>query len=138
MSADKQAMSPPTALDYKRSEGFTDYYANNAQYQTSAWDLRIIFGQLDQTLGPNTIVQQGSITVSWPTAKTLLFFLQLQVTGHELEAGRIAIPPNIIPEIPATPPENLVVSHENWRILRKVYEDFMAANPEAKPPGSKA
>jgi hypothetical protein len=128
-----QAGLPKTKIEYKQSEDFQEFYANNVQLLSSNWDLELIFGHLDQLQGPNTIVRHSSMTIPWPAAKILLYFLQLHVAGHEAQFGRIIIPKGLIPEISPQMPKGLDISDKQWKIVRKLYEDFIAANPEAAP-----
>jgi hypothetical protein len=119
-------------LDYQQAEDFTHSYANNVQLLSSNWDLELIFGQLDQKQGPNTVVQHDSITLSWAQAKLLLYFLQSHVKSHELEFGRIVIPAGIIPPVPEKqPPQFNLIKPEHWKKLREHYLEFISANPEA-------
>ena len=77
-------------------------YANNVYYEGSAWDLKLIFGQLDQTGGKVRILQHSAITVPWTMAKLMVYWLRGQIEAHELANGKIHMPPAIIP--PALPP----------------------------------
>lgn len=131
--------SPPQmpekkGINYRRSEAFFQSYANNVYLLTSNWDLKLIFGELDQMQSPNLVVQNGSVTLPWAQVKVLAYFLSLQLTAHEAEFGRLVIPSSIIPEIPAQRPKGFEnVPEETWQQLRKLYATFLAENPEALP-----
>jgi len=133
MSEDKSPVSP-SGITFQRSEDFTESYSNNAQFLSSNWDLEIVFGQLDLKQGPNVVVQHSSITVPWPQAKVMLYFLNLHVAAHEADWGRIIVPKGIVAEFPAEKPKDREgIKDEVWTEFRKHYEDFIAKNPEAKP-----
>lgn len=83
--------------DLHRSEDFTSAYANHSFLEPSAWDLKIIFGELDQSVEPLVVQQHSSITLPWPQAKVFLYFLRLQVAAHEMANGKINLPPGVIP-----------------------------------------
>lgn len=126
--------SPDTekrGIENQRREDFAEFYANNSQVLSSVWDLRLVFGQLDQSQGPNTIVQHSAVTLPWPQAKVMLYFLQMHLASHEAEHGKIIVPKGIIPEFPK--PQKGKDHEKTLAVLRKLYEDFIAANPEAKP-----
>lgn len=121
---------------FERSEDYRDVYANNSQLASSLWELRIIFGQTEPSVGPDGVLQHTSLRLPWPQAKVLAYFLQLHILGEEMEHGRIVIGAGIIPELPANPPKELLERNpdaaKQWTLMRKHYDDFMAANPEAK------
>ena len=128
------ADAPKPAIDYKRVEDFQRTYANNVQLLSSNWDLELIFGELDQSQGPNVVSQHTSITLPWAQAKVLLYFLSVHVGGHEAEFGRIKIPAGIIPEVAEQKPKELdQVGEHLWKQFHKQYEDFIKANPESAP-----
>jgi hypothetical protein len=119
-------------IQLQKAEGLTEHYADNTQLLSSNWSLELVFGHLDQKQGPQVVVQTGSVTMPWPAAKALLYFLQLHVMGHESAFGRIILPPGIIPEFPAQKPKDLSqVKDETFQAARQYYLDFIARNPEA-------
>ncbi len=126
--------SPQKGIQYKPSEEFVNLYANNAQLLSSNWDLEITFGQLDQKQGPNVVVQTGSVTLPWPAAKVLWYFLTLHLMGHEFDFGRVIIPAGIIPEFPAQKSKEFAsIKEEAFQAVRRFYLDFIKTNPEAAP-----
>lgn len=93
-------------VEFRRDEDFVSLYANNVQFEMSVWDLKLIFGQLDQREGKAAIEQHTSVTVPWFQAKLMSFFLQANVIAYEAEHGRIRIPAAVIPpDLPPLPPE---------------------------------
>lgn len=77
-------------------------YANNVFYESSAWDLKLIFGQLDQRDGKVKVVQHSAITVPWPLVKLMVYWLRGQVEYQERLNGKIDVSPLVIP--PELPP----------------------------------
>ena len=133
--ADSASSTKP--IDYRRREDFAEFYANNVLYQPSAWDLKLVFGELDQSLGENVVVQSCGITVPWRQVKVGIYFLQFHLTAYESAHGRVSVPKGVVREIPTQPPKEVTDkspdAEKSWKQLRKLYEDFIAANPEAKP-----
>jgi hypothetical protein len=102
--------------------------------ETSTWDMKLIFGELDQSLGPQLVVQHTAITIPWTYVKILGYLLQLHLVQHENTNGRVLVPKGIITPIPTGKPKELDnVSDENFAVARKLYEEFISANPEAVP-----
>ena len=60
-----------TAIERSQTEDFRNTYANNVLFETSVWDLKMIFGQLDQRLGQNAVVQHTAVAVPWPQVKIM-------------------------------------------------------------------
>jgi hypothetical protein len=124
---------------HKRGENFIERYANNTFFEGSAWDLKLIFGSLDQSLGPNHVTQHTAISLSWAQIKLLIFFLRFHLIAHEARMGRVQVPPGIITPLPAIPPQDVAAfmgstdDVEAYKKARKLYEEFIAANPEAAP-----
>lgn len=104
MGTDKNASLDQ--LTYQRTEDFAEAYANNVYFESSAWDLKLVFGQLDQSEGKVKIAQHTAITLPWTQVKLLLYWLRGQIEAHELANGKIQMAPSIIPpELPPPTPE---------------------------------
>jgi hypothetical protein len=131
--------APPTqSIDYRTSEDFIVRYANNTYFEPSLYDLRLIFGQLDQKLGTNVVTQHTSITLPWPQVKVALYFLANQLAAYEAGHGRVVIEHGIIPPVSEQAPKDVSgvpqeMVEKVWAILRKAYEKFMKENPEVAP-----
>jgi hypothetical protein len=126
-----------TPIDYRRDdERFIEGYANNVYLESSAWDLRLIFGQIQPAKGPNVVVQHTAITLPWSQAKVLSYLLQFHLIGQELENGKVAVPKGVIVR-PTPPSDELKKQFPNapkiFEAVRKLYDDFVAANPDAFP-----
>jgi len=110
----------PERIVRKRDENFISRYANYSYLESSLWDLKMIFGEIDQSGEPNVVPITTALTLPWPQIKVLTYFLRLHLEAYEQEHGRIKIPPGII--LPPVPDNALV---------RKFYTEFVAENPEA-------
>lgn len=84
---------------------FTSVYANNTYFESSAWDLKIIFGQLEQHTGKATVDWNTAVTLPWAYAKVLLYYLQVHLAVHESLDGQISIPRRVVPMLPELPPQ---------------------------------
>jgi len=106
---DKTAQGiPQSTIEYSRTDDFRETYANNVFLESSFWDLKLIFGHTDQSLGPNAIIQNLAVTLSWSQLKVLKYFLDSHLIAHEVQNGRIHIIPTLIPPVPnQIPPELL-------------------------------
>jgi hypothetical protein len=128
--------SPHSAIGFKKADDFASAYANNVFFESSLWDLKLIFGQNDQQISPNTVVQHTSITLPWAQVKVMKHFLEGHLIAHEIQNGRIQIPPNIIAPVPDEPPTEFKDNPKAVDIhaaLKAKYAAFVAANPEAAP-----
>ena len=135
MQADEHSLETPresqqSGPQLKRHEDFESLYANNVRFESSVWDLKLLFGELDQSTGKDLIELHTAITVPWTTAKLMLYFLQLYIAAHELEEGKIRINPRVFP---AQPPP-LTPEQENNELIKatrelalKMHAEFIAA-----------
>jgi hypothetical protein len=124
----KDAVQPAT-LQLERAEDFVSFYANHGFYQPSAWDLKIIFGQLDQVDGKEIVKQQVAVTIPWAQAKLSLYYLRLHVAAMEIQSGKIPIRSDLIPaELPPLTPEQEAVpgAKELREVMKKLREEFIA------------
>ena len=96
----------PAPLKYERTSNFISTYANSVYFEASAWDLKLIFGQLDQTSANPAVQQNVAITVPWAQAKLALFWLRLHIEVAEVQVGKFVLRKDVIPpEAPALTPE---------------------------------
>ncbi|HEV7674748.1 MAG TPA: DUF3467 domain-containing protein [Candidatus Angelobacter sp.] len=123
-----------SGIEFSRVEDFSELYANNVMFESSLWDMKLVFGQTDQNIGPNAIVQHTAVTIPWAQAKVLAYTLSLALADQEARSGRIQLKKGIIGEFPEQMPKALrdsgEMSEETWKALRKMQQDFVAANPE--------
>src|SRR5258708_3692666 len=64
-------------------------YANNARFESSVWDFKIFFGQLQKDAG--NVDWHTVVTIPWLQAKLLLYFLRINVAFHEIDNGQLRI-----------------------------------------------
>ena len=114
-------------LTQQRVEGFQYIYANSIVFEPSAWDLKVIFGQLDQSVDPAATKQTVSVTISWQQAKLALFWLKVQVQAMEDQLKtKIPIREDIHPaELPA-----LTAEQKKTPEARKFHDWYAKARKE--------
>lgn len=118
-------------VGFKRSEDFTTSYANNIFLEASAWDLKLVFGQLDQGPEGSVVKQHLAVTIPWPQAKLALFWLRLQVEIAEAAVGsKIPIRKDLLPVEP--PPltaeqEKDPATKQSYDLYVKLREEFIAS-----------
>ncbi len=99
----EEQKSPPE-IQREMEEDFASLYANNVIYEASVWDLKLIFGQLDQRLtegqGQTMVDYHTAITVPWSTVKSMVYYLRVNLAGHEAEAGPVKLPARVQPARP--------------------------------------
>ena len=110
---------PPAPLEFRRAGDFVSLYANNVQFETSLWDLKLIFGLLNQHEGKEVIQQHTSVNIPWLQAKLGSLYLQMILVAYEISNGKISIPPQLLPQVPplgdnVTDPRAIEVI-EAWR-----------------------
>ena len=119
---------PQSQLQVKQADDYESLYANNVRFEASVWDLKLLFGQLDQSTGGEVIEIHTGMSIPWATAKLMVFYLQMNIMIHELENGKIRINPRVYPaEAPPLTPE--LESNEEAKKIRgnamKMREDFI-------------
>lgn len=125
-SQEQPQQPQPPAVEFKRNEDFEALYANNVQAEISVWDLKVIFGMLDQSVVPNRVLQHTSVTVPWAQAKLFLYYLEVALYLHELQNGKVLIPPAIRPPDPSTVINVPGVSAEAREHVSQIYKDFIS------------
>jgi len=127
-SKESPQASPQSRLQLKRADDFESLYANNVRFESSVWDLKLLFGLLDQSAGGELIEIHTGMSIPWTTAKLMLYYLQMNIMGHELEEGKIKVNPRVYPqEIPPLDPT--LAGNEMAKVAReravKMREDFI-------------
>lgn len=74
-------------------------YANNVRFEMTAWDLRVLFGQLASTTisGEPGVDWHTDVTIPWIQAKLMHFYLGVNLALYETENGTIKIPTSVLP-----------------------------------------
>jgi hypothetical protein len=83
---------------------FESVYANNSFFEPSVWDLKVIFGQLEQHGGKTKVDWHTAVTMPWTAAKIFVYFLRINIMIHEVRNGPIKIARSVIPALPSLDP----------------------------------
>ncbi len=128
MAPEKPAVPQAT---FELADEVYEAYANNVYYESGAWDLKLIFGQLDQRDGKIKVIQHSAITLPWPLVKIMTYWLRGQVEAHEAMNGKIRIPPAVIPQaLPPLTEENKksdVNAETIYKIFNRLREEFVSS-----------
>jgi hypothetical protein len=111
----------------ERQNKFKTAYANNFHFEQSAWDLKIIFGQLEQHTGTSEIDWHTAITIPWLQVKLVAYFLRLQAAWNEMQNGYVAIPASVMPKEPEMPVgelANIPVNVAWYEVSKKIYKEM--------------
>ena len=116
-------------LEFKRDEDFTSLYANNTQFESTIWDLKLTFGQVD--LANSAIEQHTAMALPWPQAKLAAYYMLVNVTIHQANNGLIFIPPLTLPKRPD--PSDPTIEGLNGKKLVEylawIYDQFFGSKP---------
>lgn len=118
-----------TKPQYEKTPNFISTYANNFYLESSTWDLKLVFGQLDQSEVPNKIKQHVAVTIPWTQAKLLSFFLRVHVRAEEMQDGKIHIRPDVRPSETDLPTDEQLKDPnfmEFYEFVKKLREEFIA------------
>jgi hypothetical protein len=108
-------------LKTERDEDFTDIYANVVRYESNAFDLKVVLGEIDLSGEIETHRMHTGLTIPWSAAKIAIYFLHVNVLFHEALNGKIKLPPSQIPPMVDAPPEVM-----NDPAQKKVYDEINA------------
>ena len=101
-------------------------YANNTAFEPTIWDLKLVFGEYSER--SKSIEYHTSITVPWAQAKLMMYYLQVNITAHELAFGKVPIPQPVIPPefTPPTPEQAKdLKSQEIFEAIQKLRNQFL-------------
>src|SRR5260370_42525715 len=93
--ADDASQSPKIEIEHSKS--FISLYANHVLFHPTAWDLKILFGQVENRSGTDVVTQDAAITIPWAQAKLALFYLRAQVEVMEMLSGKIPLRKDLLP-----------------------------------------
>jgi hypothetical protein len=130
-SGEQDIPQTPSPLDFKRDDDFVSLYANNVRFEPNVWDLKMVFGELDQSTGTTIVDQHTAISVSWRQAKLLAYYVGVNLIIHEADNGPVYLPPSVIPApfdpaLVADTPRLVPV----WELLAAMHKRFF---PEYYP-----
>ena len=105
-------------------------YANNFHFEPSVWDLKILFGQLEQHTGTSAIDWHTAITIPWLQAKFVAYYLRVQAAWHEQQTGPLKAPAFVMPPEPKPPTGELAndpVANALYEAQKKIYNEMFGA-----------
>jgi hypothetical protein len=82
-------------LPMVQAEKFATIYANSANAEVTAWDFKIIFGEIKKSQGKLVIEQSVQVTMSPQHAKALAEMLTSNVREYERSVGEIKLPQTV-------------------------------------------
>lgn len=130
------AVPAQTALDLRTEEDFVVRYANHVAITPTGYDAKVTFGRIDPTVGPNVVLQNTAIVLSWPSIKSLIYLLRLSLLGYEAVNGHVPYPQGGLNPPPQTLPKEVLAGIPNSKALQekvmKLWNDFLTENPEAE------
>lgn len=132
-------MPEPTGLVFRRSDEFVSIYANSLAFESSTWDLKIILGELDQSVIPPVVEQHTAVILPWQQAILAAYFLIVNYTVYQATNGKIPFPSAIIPQRPN--PEDPSLDEAGKRViayLAWVHDQFFGPNPYTPPSANDA
>jgi hypothetical protein len=116
----------PTNHDQPEEIEVDHIYANNVSFEPSLWDLKLIFGQLDQHGETPSVDWHTAATIPWLCAKIVSYYLQMNIAGYEAGNGKIRIPAEAIPP-PIDPPsgdsEDEAAAIKFYEFAKKLHKD---------------
>lgn len=92
-------------LERKTRDNIRSVYSNNAHFQSSELDFKILFGQINQTPAKTAVDWHTAVTMAWAQAKVLSYYLRINLAVYEGTNGTIEIPPRMLPSTFTQPPD---------------------------------
>lgn len=115
----------------ERVEDFVERYANNARFESTVFDLKVVFGEVDISTGQEVIKQHTGVTLPWQVIKLAIYYLQVNLMAHEAQNGNVLIPPSQLPPPfpPPTAAEQAKVprAKELFEAINRYREEFLKA-----------
>lgn len=87
----------PEKLTY-RDQRYFELYANNVNFETSVWDMKMLFALFEQDKDMPPFKQLCGIRVPWAQAKLMAYYLFLNIAFHEVAQGEIRVPETMLPK----------------------------------------
>jgi len=112
-------------------------YANNVRFEMTAWDLRMLFGQLMPiSEGRGQVDWHTDVTIPWAQAKLMHLYLGMNLTLYERENGKITIPVSVMPSPLSAPPEGVDTSNaeaiETFHAVQSIVKAFRESQLQGK------
>jgi hypothetical protein len=112
-------------IGLKRLDHLHAVYANYVNFEISDLDLKILFGQLNQLGAQANVNWHTAVTMAWPQAKIMSYFLRVNLAIYEATHEIIKLPAAMLPATP-TLPEDI----ETNPASKKVYEAVQTLRKE--------
>jgi hypothetical protein len=126
----KKTDSSKPRLTLERTPDFVSRYANHVRFESTVFDLKVVFGQTDLSNPPHEVVfQHTAMTIPWADAKLILYYLTVQLIFQEADNGTVVVPPNQAPApLPPLPPhlKNNEAAQRAHETAAKYRESFLA------------
>jgi hypothetical protein len=122
-------------IQFTRDEDFESLYANNVRFEISAWDLKLIFGVLDQR-DPTAekVEQHTAVSLAWPTVKIAAYHLLVSLVIHQANSGVVQLRPDVIPPRPdSSNPELQQSERRTAEFLAWIHDQFFGSDPYIPP-----
>jgi hypothetical protein len=121
----------PKNLGFHHTDDFSSVYANHIHMEASVWDLKLLFGELDQSVDPLIVEQHTAVTIPWRQAKLLIYFLKAQLVAYEIVNGKIDIPASVRPPKLDPPTEEIIkqepLSQQIYEAFEKLRQELLAS-----------
>jgi hypothetical protein len=101
------AMANALSAKVEQEKKFKNVYANNFHFEPSAWDLKIVLGQLEQHTGVTEIDWHTALTIPWLQVTFVAYYLRVQAAWHEMQGGSLKAPSYVMPPVPKPPSPEL-------------------------------
>jgi hypothetical protein len=122
--ADQSPAPPAPQIVFMRTDTFSEIYANNVRFESNVWDLRLVFGTLDQGTGTTAFDQavkfHTAISVPWQQIKIMSYMLQLNLLFHEHANGKVRVHANVVPPPIETALPNLAEQPGGKELLEQI------------------
>jgi hypothetical protein len=115
---------------FEREKKFEVAYANNFHFEPSVWDLKIMFGQLEQHTGTSVIDWHTAITIPWLQVKFVAYYLRVQAAWQEQHSGPIKGPAFVMPSQPKPPAGELAndpAAIAFYEAQKKIYAEMFGS-----------
>ena len=111
-----------------------EFYANVVNFGGTAFDIRLVFGQIIKREEQEEFEPRVAITLPWLQAKALSIYLQLNLFAYEKVNGKIDIPSHLLPSIqPPSPDMTDPASKEVAENLYKKLQQILATLSDLDP-----
>ncbi len=88
---------PPEKLTYKDPRYF-ELYANNVNFESSIWDLKMLFAVLEQDPESPPFRQLCAVRIPWAQAKLMAYYLFMNIVFQEERQEKIHLPESLTPK----------------------------------------